>query len=191
MPRTKEQNNAIRAEKRQLIMDVALQLFAENGYVHTSIDNIAQDAGISKGLMYSYFKSKDDLLYQILISGVRQFSDSFAPAMTIANFVEGLEQSFDHIQENSAFFKLYSLLSFQPQVLKGLGPLADEYDAFHNMKKLFEQQFGERAVEELLLVSVILKGYSALALFGDQQHVVPIDKLKQTVMDFIRERYLN
>jgi AcrR family transcriptional regulator len=190
MPRTKEQNMVIREERKQSIMDAALLLFAEDGFVHTSIDRIAQQAGISKGLLYSYFKNKDDLLYQILVSGIRQFSDSFSPAMTLADFVTGLAKSFDNIQENSAFFKLYSLLSFQPQVLKNLGPLADEYEAFRNMVKLFEEQFGDRALEELLLISVISKGFSILTLFGDHQHVVPVDKLKKTIIDFIRERYL-
>ncbi|MDR1886863.1 MAG: TetR/AcrR family transcriptional regulator, partial [Prevotellaceae bacterium] len=61
MPRTKEQNEAIRAEKRQLIMDAAMQLFAEDGYAHTSIDKIAQKAGIARGLLYSYFENKEDL----------------------------------------------------------------------------------------------------------------------------------
>jgi AcrR family transcriptional regulator len=46
MPRTKEQNEAIRAEKRQLIMDTSLQLFAEEGYATASIERIAKQAGI-------------------------------------------------------------------------------------------------------------------------------------------------
>ena len=61
-PRTKQQFEDIREEKRSLIMKVALELFAEEGYHNTSISKIASRAGISKGLLYNYFDSKEDLI---------------------------------------------------------------------------------------------------------------------------------
>ncbi|MDR1524456.1 MAG: TetR/AcrR family transcriptional regulator, partial [Tannerella sp.] len=83
MPRTKEQNEAIKLEKKQLIMDVALRLFAENGYANTSIDKIAKSICIAKGLLYTYFKNKEDLLYQILLSGIDKMSIGvFSEVMT-------------------------------------------------------------------------------------------------------------
>jgi AcrR family transcriptional regulator len=51
------------AEERRLqILDVALAEFASRGFKGTSIKDISQTAGISAGLMYHYFKSKQDLL---------------------------------------------------------------------------------------------------------------------------------
>ena len=43
-------------------MDVALQHFANKGFHATTIYHIAEHAGISKGLMYNYFNSKEELL---------------------------------------------------------------------------------------------------------------------------------
>ena len=51
--------------KRQLIMDTAIELFAEKGYEATSIQEITKHCGISKGAFYLDFKSKDELLYAI------------------------------------------------------------------------------------------------------------------------------
>ena len=55
MPKTKEQNELIREEKRSHILKVALNVFGEEGYHASSINRIAKKAGISKGLIYTYF----------------------------------------------------------------------------------------------------------------------------------------
>ena len=47
------------------LIDVARQLFADQGFESTSVQDIVQAAGVTKGAMYHYFSSKDDLLYEI------------------------------------------------------------------------------------------------------------------------------
>lgn len=51
-------------------MLTALGLFAKNGFHGTTISTIAREAGISKGLLYNYFESKDDLIKTIIYSGL-------------------------------------------------------------------------------------------------------------------------
>lgn len=53
-------------EKEKLVIETAIKLFAAKGFASTSIQEIAEEAGISKGAFYLYFKSKDDLLYSTL-----------------------------------------------------------------------------------------------------------------------------
>ena len=64
-PRTSEQFEDIRESKRRRIMDAAIDCFATTGYHAVSISDLAKHAGISKGLMYNYFSSKDELLKSI------------------------------------------------------------------------------------------------------------------------------
>lgn len=71
-PRTSQQFQEIREEKMTLIMDVALQHFASEGYYKTTINHIARHAGISKGLMYNYFESKEALLKAIIHKSVNE-----------------------------------------------------------------------------------------------------------------------
>lgn len=71
-PRTPQQFLEIREEKMTLIMDVALEHFANEGYFRTSISHIARQAGISKGLMYNYFKSKEALLKAIIHKSINE-----------------------------------------------------------------------------------------------------------------------
>lgn len=49
--------------KRKYIFDVALELFNEKGFDHTTMDDIAALAGIGKGTIYEYYKSKN-LIYK-------------------------------------------------------------------------------------------------------------------------------
>ena len=48
--------------RREAIMDAALELFGASGLDGTSVEAIARDAGIGKGTIYLYFKSKDEIL---------------------------------------------------------------------------------------------------------------------------------
>jgi AcrR family transcriptional regulator len=63
------------AERRAAILAAALEVFAERGYHGTSIEDIAQAAGVSKALIYEYFASKRDL-HGLLLS--QHVSELFA-----------------------------------------------------------------------------------------------------------------
>jgi len=52
-------------DRREQIMEAALRVFAKNGYAHASNKVIAREAGITPGLIYHYFESKDALLKAI------------------------------------------------------------------------------------------------------------------------------
>ncbi len=52
--------------RRDQIVKAAVLLFSENGYFQTTIDDIAREADVSKGLIYLYFKDKHDLLFYAL-----------------------------------------------------------------------------------------------------------------------------
>jgi AcrR family transcriptional regulator len=54
--------------KRLQILDAATRVFAEKGYQYATISNIAKAAGISTGLVYSYFENKLDLLLSIILT---------------------------------------------------------------------------------------------------------------------------
>jgi AcrR family transcriptional regulator len=71
-PRSPGQFREIREEKISLIMDVALEHFAGEGYYRTTIRHIARRAGISKGLMYNYFESKEALLKAIIHRSINE-----------------------------------------------------------------------------------------------------------------------
>jgi AcrR family transcriptional regulator len=54
-------------EKRKLILDAAIRVFADHGYHGARVGDIAEDAGVAHGLLYHYFASKDDVLRTIFV----------------------------------------------------------------------------------------------------------------------------
>jgi AcrR family transcriptional regulator len=54
------------ARKRRAILDAATTLFLRDGYLATSLDKVAEEAGFSKGAVYSNFRHKDELCLAVL-----------------------------------------------------------------------------------------------------------------------------
>jgi AcrR family transcriptional regulator len=61
MPRTEEQNQQIRDARQEQILQAALKVFARRGMAAAKISDIAKEAGLSHGLVYHYFKSKEEI----------------------------------------------------------------------------------------------------------------------------------
>ncbi|WP_374720092.1 TetR/AcrR family transcriptional regulator [Parageobacillus toebii] len=64
-------------EKKDLIIKVAIEEFVKNGYEKASTDVITRRAGISKGILFHYFKSKKNL-YLYLVNYVKDFLTEIA-----------------------------------------------------------------------------------------------------------------
>jgi AcrR family transcriptional regulator len=129
MPRTKEQFKEIREKTKENIIDAALKLFAHRGYHGTSIADIAKEAGVSKGLAYNYFKSKNELaeaifsqLYVFFEQYEKIFTEVSDPYEVIEIMIKG---TFKHLRDNEEFWRLYTSFAFQ-------------WEVSDRMKKLFE-----------------------------------------------------
>ena len=59
--------NELEPNARQRLLEMATKLFAEKGYAGTSVREIVDRAGVSKPVLYYYFKSKEGLFYALLI----------------------------------------------------------------------------------------------------------------------------
>ena len=65
-----------RIERRRIrLLDAAGHCFAHQGFAKTTVEEIARAAGISKGLVYSYFDGKESLLEAVLDRALREWSD--------------------------------------------------------------------------------------------------------------------
>jgi AcrR family transcriptional regulator len=119
-PKTSKQFRSIREEKMTLIMDVALHHFADEGYFKTTITHIARHAGISKGLMYNYFESKEELLITIINRSMSEISHYFDPDkvgyLSEVEFELFIRKLFSTLRENISFWRLFFQLMIQKDV---------------------------------------------------------------------------
>jgi len=74
-------------EKRRLILDAAVRVFAHKGFHTSRVGDIAEEAGVAHGLLYHYFSSKDEVLETIfretwsdLLAEIDEIEGSDAPA---------------------------------------------------------------------------------------------------------------
>ena len=62
-----------REGRRAELLDSALACFSEHGYEATTVDQIVQTAGASKGMLYTYFDSKEQMFVELVNQRTRQF----------------------------------------------------------------------------------------------------------------------
>ena len=66
MPRTKEAFRQIRDERKEQILHIAAVVFASKGIASTKIEDLAEAAGVSQGLLYRYFANKEGVFAELL-----------------------------------------------------------------------------------------------------------------------------
>ena len=110
---------------RGRVVATAVRLFADQGFAATSIKQIAREAGVSQGAMYTYFASKDDLLREIFGQGMEDVAATLASAGSADDPLQGIErlvqESFRLVAEHAARWRLIYALRTQPAVVERLG----------------------------------------------------------------------
>ncbi len=115
-PKTSAQNEQIRTESKHRIMEAAFKLIAINGYESTSIAMIAKTAGVSKGLLYNYFESKEDLMKTLVLGAMNEGDELMNqlinddPKVTLKNIFRWF---FKEIRERPDHWKLITELTFK------------------------------------------------------------------------------
>lgn len=66
MPRTEEANERIRNERKELVLQAAARVFARKGLADARVADIAAEAGMSHGLAYRYFETKEELFAAVV-----------------------------------------------------------------------------------------------------------------------------
>jgi AcrR family transcriptional regulator len=176
----------MRESARKKIMDAALELFATEGYHPASISMIAERAGISKGLMYNYFDSKEELLKGIIFSGIETISIGFDPdrdgVLTKEEMVYFIRESFKLVKAHPLYWRLYFLVMYQsPAVQLFRDELKDVLNGYMVMMERYfrEMKFEKPAVEARLFMS-ILDGVCINFLHSPEGF--PIDEIEKRIV---------
>jgi AcrR family transcriptional regulator len=185
-PRTSDKYQEIRELARQKIMDTALELFANEGYYPTSISDIAKSAGISKGLMYNYFESKEVLLKEIIFTGINNLAEEFDPnrdgILTHEELIHFIRQSFKLVKEHTTYWKLYFMVMYQPPVLSLFEKELQDFLGYY--LKMIDQYFAKQKVKNPLaesrLFSSVMDGIFMNYVMSPE--TFPIDEIEERVV---------
>lgn len=186
-PRTEKQYEEIRGERKNLIQETALELFATKGFHSTSISMIAKKAGISKGLLYNYYESKEDLLKEIMISGFQQILDMMDPnqdgELTKDELESMIKDSFRIVEEHSNFWSLYFAVLPQKDVFV---IIKDQFNKMYEfMYGLMTDYFRKRNVDdpeaEAIILGSLLDGIFINYIFNKNEY--PLEAVKKRLLE--------
>ncbi|HVM09652.1 MAG TPA: TetR family transcriptional regulator [Acidimicrobiales bacterium] len=108
-------------DRREEIVRAAHELFARDGYAETRMTDIAAAAGVTKGLLYWYFDSRDALIAEIVRDARRRLRDAQRAA------VEGVDDPLERLYLGTAAAVRFVIANFRLyQVSEGLTPQVRE-----------------------------------------------------------------
>lgn len=99
-----------KAKMRDGILDAAMRAFVDKGYHASSVNDVAQAAGLAKGTLYLYFDSKDAMTTAIIDRHFAALEDQIArgdPCQTLDDFLENLRLTMDIPAEQAAFHRVF------------------------------------------------------------------------------------
>lgn len=176
-----------RSEKsKQQILDAALKLFSHKGYGATSVRDIAEEAGLSKGNVYHHFPDKETIFRGLLdryFQAMSQPDFPFNRVLASGTFPENLEDIGRAVREIVRDYREYVALIYVDvvefdgaHIRKFYGDMAERFDAFmkaHGMEAELEDKLapGLSPVSAVMLATRIFYNYFTVEiLFGVKDH---------------------
>jgi len=189
MPRTPEVNDRIRQASKEKIRVAAMELFMTQGYYATSISNIAKQAGISKGLLYNYYKGKEELLSEMVEARIREVIEVMEKAITLDTPDEQLKYivngAIDNVYKKPEVHRFYLHLQTQPvdddDLIKYSKQLTQENARLFEMQcEIFERMEVKESRKRSLYFSSVLQGI--MLMISTYPQKFPIEEIKNQII---------
>lgn len=173
---------------KEHILHTALALFAEQGYDRTPTSQIAREAGVSEGLIFRHYGSKDGLLAAIIQEGLAQIAKTMqsydaemAPAEAIARHIE---QSFAQVRQHETFWRLVQKVRFQPAVKQLAAAQIEQVNHFvlEQLSAHFQKAGAAYPGEEARMLFALIDGITIHYLESPDY---PLDAMQQ----FLIQKY--
>jgi AcrR family transcriptional regulator len=189
MPRTPEENDRIRQATKEKIRVAAMQLFTKQGYYATSISDIAKQAGISKGLLYNYYKGKEELLSEMVEVRIGEVVEVMTEAVSLEIPSEQLKYivngAIDNINKNPEVHRFYLHLQTQPEADEELIKyshliIEENTRQFELQCNIFERMGEEEPRKRSLYFSSVLQGI--MLMISTYPQMFPIEEIKKQII---------
>jgi AcrR family transcriptional regulator len=182
------------ADRRAAILEAARAAFADAGYHETSLDAVAERAGVSKALLYEHFGSKRELFVAMLEMHVRELIERISGAVAGAEPGEprmraGLEAFFGFVEERRGAWRIMFRNADDPDVTVRLDRLRNEVAAA--IVQLMSEEAAAKGLDfpELpqlveMIAQQLVGAMQSLADWWDLHRKVPKEEVIQAAMDF-------
>jgi AcrR family transcriptional regulator len=184
-------------EAKSRILDAANKVFAEKGYHEATMDDIAKRLGVSKGAIYLYFSSKEDLFEAMCKTAPQAFKEIlFSSFGDEANPIQSATQFFDKMLKLSASnpglsFEILAEASRNPSLKRILKQNHEEYErvltsflAEGRKRKIVGDNLDIRPLANALIA--LWNGLETLLVSG-----LPVDEARQAWLEALKAIFMN
>ena len=131
--------------RRDSILRAARCVFAREGYSDTVVDHIADQAGIGKGTLYLYFRSKEDIYMATLLEDARRLNAATRERMQEVDSWQKQLRAYvtvrmEHLETNQDFLRIY-LAEFRGMMMRNARIHCDLYQVMRESEGLLAQAF--------------------------------------------------
>ncbi|MBV1857275.1 MAG: TetR/AcrR family transcriptional regulator [Nannocystaceae bacterium] len=171
---------------KQKLFDAAVTLFESQGYFATSVEQITAEAGVSKGLVYNYFSSKEELLVGLLDDATAKMAALGGILVTHEALAESLaafvHEFFRFLESQRRFLRLQLSLLLAPELRDTVAqPLRDRAQQLLSLVHQWFQRAGVPSAKNKARVFLaLLDGIALHALFIYKPY--PLRTLKAQVL---------
>lgn len=177
--------------KKQLIMEKALELFSEQGFEATSVQQITERCGISKGAFYLSFKTKDELVFSMVDYYLQQFlididqvvRGSYNKDTLLVEFYKSIFQAFKaHSASARVFFNEKIFLSKKELFHKITAYEAEmSKSIIYMLEQLYEDKLQETKYDVMYCIKGFMKSYAELFIFSNMP--LDLDQLAKSLAE--------
>ncbi len=172
MPRTKAQFEAMQEEARGKILDAGLVLFARKGLAATGVTEIAREAGVSLGLMYHYYASKEELfaaLVNMALQGsgeaLGSFQQSGSGAAETIREISRMAAGVLQRENKTAWYFLLLTQAALAGLLPAGGETGEPFSILENVIRAGQEQGTVKAGEPRQLAQLYWAAFQGLCLY--------------------------
>lgn len=187
-PRTEKQLSVLKEARKEQILMAALELFSKRGYQNTAISDIAKKAKLSKGLLYNYFESKEDLLNEVVLFAFKETTE-VDDAMYDLNtktpkqvFASLLDEYFSMLKEQQDLMKLTLSLAVQVSAIPSVHDTI--MMVYNNLIEQLETVFinlgYKNSKNEAMLLGAIVDGIAIQYMLDVDNY--PIEEMKKLIL---------
>src|SRR5688572_15258121 len=141
----KQRRKDLPENRRAGILKAARCVFARQGYADTIVDDIAGQAGIGKGTLYLYFKSKEEIFLAALTEDARRLEDLTRERMQASPTWQGKLQAYvdvrlEYLDSNEDFVRIY-LAEIRSMLVRGKKMSSDFFQCIRESEDHLSQVF--------------------------------------------------
>ncbi|MCM3039376.1 TetR/AcrR family transcriptional regulator [Paenibacillus motobuensis] len=157
-------------EKREQIIDAAYKVMSAKGYEKASIKDIALEAGITPGLIHYYFRSKEEILMELLMSASKHYTysmqrlQSSVPPEQLAK--AALNEPKERVEQQPEWYQLrYELFALglrEPNISQSVNDLIE--NARNGISDILQKVFGSSSEETASTAAILIACFDGLAM---------------------------